>query len=118
MLTGLDPAYPLFRHSNTKLRLSAEDSVFVDVIHTDAGVLGFPSRTGHVDFYPNGGKPLQPGCDLVPKNNHSSFADSGESRNSLYHAPNQLNYQCGLVAVVEILKGKTIPGQALRIPGS
>jgi len=116
-LTGLDPAYPLFRHSNAKLRLSAEDAIFVDVIHTDAGVLGFPSRTGHVDFYPNGGRPLQPGCDLVPIDNRSSFVDLGESRNSLYHVPNQLNYQCGLVVGVDFLKDKTTPVEAQRVPG-
>jgi len=34
----------------------------VDVIHTDGGLLGNPAAMGHADFYPNGGRPLQPGC--------------------------------------------------------
>lgn len=43
-------------------RLSENDATFVDVIHTDGGVLGFPFPLGHADFFPNGGIPLQPGC--------------------------------------------------------
>lgn len=44
--------------------LTAADAMFVDVIHTDGGNFGFPNPLGHVDFYPNGGKPIQPGCNL------------------------------------------------------
>lgn len=44
--------------------LTANDAEFVDVIHTDGGLLGFPIPLGHADFYPNGGRGLQPGCDL------------------------------------------------------
>jgi hypothetical protein len=44
--------------------LTAADAEFVDLIHTDGGVLGFPIPLGHADFYPNGGRPLQPGCNL------------------------------------------------------
>lgn len=43
-------------------RLSENDAKFVDVIHTDGGVLGFPFPLGDADFFPNGGIPLQPGC--------------------------------------------------------
>lgn len=43
-------------------RLSANDAEFVDVIHTDGGLLGYPWPQGHADFFPNGGIPLQPGC--------------------------------------------------------
>ena len=38
--------------------------MFVDVIHTDGGNFGFLSPLGHADFYPNGGTPVQPGCNL------------------------------------------------------
>lgn len=34
----------------------------VDVIHTDAGILGADVQTGSVDFWPNGGI-AQPGCE-------------------------------------------------------
>lgn len=61
-LKGLDPAFPLYMFSSPSARLSANDAKFVDVIHTDGGVLGFPWPLGHADFFPNGGIPLQPGC--------------------------------------------------------
>lgn len=44
--------------------LTSTDAEFVDVIHTDGGVLGFPFPLGHADFYPNGGTSRQPGCDV------------------------------------------------------
>lgn len=36
----------------------------VDIIHTDAGIYGQPIATGTVDFWPNDGKTLQPGCPI------------------------------------------------------
>ncbi|CAG9803035.1 unnamed protein product [Chironomus riparius] len=63
-ITGLDPAgplfYPTFVFINMK-PLMANDSRFVDVIHTNAYQAGGPKRIGHIDFYPNGGT-FQPGC--------------------------------------------------------
>lgn len=61
-LIGLDPAFPLYNSGSPSTRLSSADAKFVDVIHTDGGVLGHPWPLGHADFYPNGGVPLQPGC--------------------------------------------------------
>lgn len=65
-ITGLDPAGPLFEHSNVSLSLN--DAKFVDVIHTNAGNLtdgryGLNQSIGHVDFYPNGGHD-QPNCSF------------------------------------------------------
>ncbi len=37
---GLDPAGPFFRTVPTYARLDPSDAQFVDVIHTDAGILG------------------------------------------------------------------------------
>lgn len=62
-ITGLDAAYPLYMNTDNEGHLARTDAAFVDVIHTDGGILGFPNPLGHVDFYPNGGKPKQPGCD-------------------------------------------------------
>lgn len=42
--------------------LSHCDADFVDIIHTDAGLYGQPIATGSVDFWPNDGATLQPGC--------------------------------------------------------
>lgn len=44
--------------------LSSTDAEFVDVIHTDGGVFGFPIALGDADFFPNGGFPAQPGCQI------------------------------------------------------
>lgn len=48
-------------------RLDPTDALFVDVIHTCGGVLGYFSTLGHADFYPNGGTPSQPGCFGLPQ---------------------------------------------------
>nr|XP_049693678.1 phospholipase A1 [Helicoverpa armigera] len=61
-LTGLDPAYPGFYPALLAPPISASDAEFVDIIHTDGGGFGTPERTGHADFWPNGGQAKQPGC--------------------------------------------------------
>jgi len=70
-ITGLDPAEPYFQWLHTSIRLDPSDANFVDVIHTDGQSIfsilvggsgfGLMQRSGHVDFYPNGGL-SQPGC--------------------------------------------------------
>lgn len=64
----MDPAGVLWHYSRD--RLSDSDGVYVEAIHTDAGVpgsgIGLP--IGHVDFFPNGGV-WQPGC-LTNRCNH------------------------------------------------
>lgn len=37
---GLDPAFPLYMFVDPLSRLSADAADFVDIIHTDGGVLG------------------------------------------------------------------------------
>lgn len=59
---GLDPALPLFATTNRNRKLDASDAKFVDVIHSNAGVLGKIEPSGHLDFYLNGGQ-LQPACN-------------------------------------------------------
>lgn len=63
-ITGLDPAGPLFEWPYVdpiEEKLDAGDAEFVDVIHTNADEMGISDPSGHVDYYPNGGK-RQPGC--------------------------------------------------------
>ncbi|XP_028613068.1 lipase member I [Grammomys surdaster] len=60
-ITGLDPAGPKFSGKPSNSRLDYTDAKFVDVIHSDSRGLGIQEPSGHIDFYPNGGK-KQPGC--------------------------------------------------------
>lgn len=61
-ITGMDPAGPLFTGKESTERLSDEDAIFVDVIHTDGKKFGYRAAIGHLDFYPNGDVAFQPGC--------------------------------------------------------
>ncbi|XP_078046323.1 pancreatic triacylglycerol lipase-like [Augochlora pura] len=83
-ITGLDPAGPLFY---TGRFLRAGDADFVLIIHTDEGVFGQYQHSGNVDFVPNGGHRLQPGCPIIPSdkdpeticNHHRSWRYYAES---------------------------------------
>lgn len=47
-------------------RLTRDDANFVQVIHTNAGLLGETAPVGHVDFCVNGGT-MQPSCSREPQ---------------------------------------------------
>lgn len=53
-ITGLDPSNPCFKQGERLNGLSRGDAEFVDVIHTNPGVLGKRDSIGDADFYPNG----------------------------------------------------------------
>lgn len=84
---GLDPAFPLFMFINPPTRLSRDAADFVDIIHTDSGVLGNPWPLGHADFYPNQGIPLQPGCakQELSKNRWYSIVGKSEKLHTSNH---------------------------------
>uniref|UniRef100_A0A1I8Q7I1 Lipase domain-containing protein n=1 Tax=Stomoxys calcitrans TaxID=35570 RepID=A0A1I8Q7I1_STOCA len=60
-IIGLDPAGIVFFYDKPEARLAITDAVYVQVIHTDAGKLGFKEPIGNSDFYVNGGN-SQPLC--------------------------------------------------------
>lgn len=62
-IIGLDAALPLFTINNPATRLAATDAIYVETIHTNAGLLGFDSPLGQTAFYPNFGR-NQPGCGI------------------------------------------------------
>lgn len=64
-IVGLDPASPLFSLDNEDRRLAKGDADYVEVIHSNAGILGLSYPMGDASFYPNGGK-SQPGCGWDP----------------------------------------------------
>ena len=69
---GLDPAGPGFNLVSNEFRLDKSDATFVDIIHTDANLLGTFRVVGDADFYPNGGKD-QPLCRAESKFLFSSY---------------------------------------------
>lgn len=62
VVPGLDPALPDFNGVATDSRLDPSDAEFVDCIHTCGGLYGFYDPLCDLDFYPNRGQPVQPGC--------------------------------------------------------
>ena len=68
-IVGLDPAGPIFhdqRHGH-EYRLDKDDASEVEIIHTNAAVLGYKRNLGNVDFYINGGY-TQQNCSEVTAN--------------------------------------------------
>lgn len=76
----MDPAFPPFYPAIGTTAISKNDADMVDVIHTDAGLYGAPRSTGTVDFWPNSGKTLQPGC---PKRDYKLLTDIGKLTNGI-----------------------------------
>lgn len=64
-ITGLDPAKPCFNEGETLSGLLRGDADFIDVIHSNPGVLGKRDPMGDIDFYPGGLDPLPTGCISV-----------------------------------------------------
>ncbi|KAM0726284.1 Lipase member H [Formica fusca] len=62
-ITGLDPANPLFYLSGCYL--TPTDAAWIDIIHTDMGIIGTATSMGTAEFYVNGGIHPQPGCKLI-----------------------------------------------------
>ncbi|XP_048001134.1 pancreatic lipase-related protein 2-like isoform X1 [Leguminivora glycinivorella] len=85
-ITGLDPAGPCFSHVDPDLRMKATDAIFVDAIHTDAGVYGLKDPVGQVDYFPNGGS-QQPNC---------LFQTCSHSRAWVYFAESIKNHEAFL----------------------
>ncbi|XP_047111648.1 lipase member H-like [Schistocerca piceifrons] len=96
LITGLDPAGPGYddnENPGNEKMLDQEDAEFVQVIHTNAGVLGYKYTLGDADFFPNGGSE-QPGCAT------DDYGACSHGRSTLYFAESVtsasafIGYQC------------------------
>lgn len=80
-VVALDAALPLFSIDNPDGRTAANDAIYVESMHTNAGLLGFDEPIGQTNFYPNWGR-SQPGCGVDVTGNcahqrtHEFFAES------------------------------------------
>uniref|UniRef100_A0A453Z0M3 Lipase domain-containing protein n=1 Tax=Anopheles gambiae TaxID=7165 RepID=A0A453Z0M3_ANOGA len=96
-VVALDPALPLFSINDPGNRVASGDANYVEVIHTNGGLLGFDLPLGQADFYPNGGR-SQPGCgvDLAGTCAHSRahqfFAESVRPAQSGFNSIRCGNY--------------------------
>lgn len=61
-ITGLDPANPCFQVGGVLSEISRGDAQYIDIIHTNPGVLGKKEAIGDADFYPNGYYNVPNGC--------------------------------------------------------
>lgn len=91
-IVGLDPAGPLFYLQHPDDRLSADDAEYVEVLHTNGGLLGMLEPIGDADYYINGGE-KQPGCgfDMLRVCSHARavdlFAESINSAEGFWSMP-------------------------------
>ncbi|XP_065073522.1 phospholipase A1 VesT1.02-like, partial [Ochlerotatus camptorhynchus] len=96
-IIALDPALPLFSINAPNERVASTDANYVEVIHTNAGLLGFDLPIGQADFYPNGGR-SQPGCgvDIAGTCAHGRafefFAESIRTNPSRFNSVRCANY--------------------------
>lgn len=59
----MDPAFPSWSASSSRIRKT--DGLYVELIHSCAGIMGMLDAVGHNDFYPNAAKHPMPGCDVA-----------------------------------------------------
>jgi len=59
---GSDPAGPLFQYVPKDKRFDKSDASFVVAIHSNQYMFGYIDSLADVDFYVNGGGPIQPQC--------------------------------------------------------
>ncbi|KAK4886683.1 hypothetical protein RN001_002954 [Aquatica leii] len=101
-ITALDAAGPLFEFPFRILQgISKNDATIVDAIHTDGGVFGREDSIGTADFYPNGGKRSQPGCNVKDLSYPlTSFEDLLDKKQFLWENVHKWENKTALVCTV------------------
>ncbi|XP_011185242.1 vitellogenin-1 [Zeugodacus cucurbitae] len=105
-ITGLDPAKPCFNLGHELSGLHRGDAKFIDVIHTNAGVLGKREAMGDADFYPGGLHPLPKGCLTLLCAHARSWVYYAES----VYPGNELNFMAKLCTSQKELINNRCPG--------
>ncbi|XP_034665932.1 phospholipase A1-like [Drosophila subobscura] len=62
-VTGLDPANPCFYDGNDLEGVRSGDARFVDIIHSNPGILGTPKVVGDADYFVEGLFAFKSGCE-------------------------------------------------------
>lgn len=62
-IIALDPANVFLNDTTGEGRLYKEDAEVVAALHTDGGKSGYLEAIGTIDFFPDGGSAVQPGCE-------------------------------------------------------
>ncbi|XP_072938240.1 pancreatic lipase-related protein 2-like [Epargyreus clarus] len=106
-VTGLDPAGPLWNTNREALNTAA--GRYVEVMHTDVGVMGILQPIGHADFYPNRGRD-QPGCGGSNQCSHSRAHE-------LYASSVRTNHFVGNLCsgLIQALNNDRCPGATLNM---
>ena len=121
-IVALDPALPLFSIDRPDERVTPDDAIYVEVIHTNAGLLGFDLPIGRASFYPNFGS-SQPGCLVDVTGNcahsraHEFFAESINTSVGFWGTrcagyEEILNEQCTSSGPRELMGGEPSAGTA------
>lgn len=64
--------------------ITRTDGAYVQIIHTNGGVLGMKHRVGQIDFFPNGGS-KHPGCDVDAVSQTVNFASNACNHARSWH---------------------------------
>ncbi|KAL5276292.1 hypothetical protein ACFFRR_001870 [Megaselia abdita] len=89
-IIGLDAAGPLFTipaDVGDTFRLDKGDARFVQVMHTSMGTLGTHMKSGHADFYPNGGVSPQSNCVLTSATENPRNSECFHYGDFSFHSP-------------------------------
>ncbi|XP_055915167.1 vitellogenin-1-like [Eupeodes corollae] len=108
-ITGLDPAKPCFNEGENLSGLLRGDAQFIDVIHSNPGVLGKRDPMGDVDFYPGGLDPLPTGCLSVVCAHERAWLYYTES----VYPGNENNFMAVRCSSLTRLKNNKCPGRSI-----
>ncbi|XP_076648002.1 lipase member I-like isoform X2 [Halictus rubicundus] len=94
-IMAMDPAGPFFGFPEPTI--TATDAKCVKCIHSDMGDHGTVVPCGYQDYYPNGGRRIQPGCPLDLRANFSSKPTHRSLMGEAYKEHSTINRLCRMI---------------------